>query len=473
MRFAAAIAVALAAAGAATAGAARAATAPPVPGCGASAAAKDLPDAVAGPQIHVIYAVPSDGTDRFGLISTGITTDLSAGASWWQTRDPTRVPRFDLAAFPCFPSLGALDISDVHLPHTASYYAGSTSLFNVLDDDLVGAGFSNLHKKYLVYYDSPVPLPSEICGQGHEDNTVGGPSGYAEVFLASNLTSDPTQNGCGDIATPANRGGYSAIVAVHELLHTLGALDTTTIPGPSNACPGNAAHVCDNELDIMEPQGTTYWIDDTYLDFNNDDYYNMPATDKWWDVQDSVWLRHLNAPSYTLAVSLGAGATSMSSDLPGIECAAGAPCVSTWDAGTSVTLRAAAAKGYTHPIWGGGCASAGPSSVCTIAMNANEGASVSFLKALTVVSVGVPRQIAKRVSVGMRLNRTPAAREASVACRATVGLKLVTHSIAGTLATCSWSVSVRLAGKRVSGRIAVVTDSGSALERPWALKLRR
>ena len=473
MRFAAAIAVALAAAGAASAGAAHAATAPPVQWCGPGPVAKDLPDAVAGPQIHVIYAVPSDGADRFGLISSGIATDLTAGTAWWQTRDPTRVPRFDLAALPCFPSLGALDISDVRLPHTASYYAGSPSLFNALDDDLVGAGFSNLHKKYLVYYDSPVTLPSEICGQGHEDNTVGGASGYAEVFLASNLTSDPTQNGCGDIATPANRGGYSAIVAVHELLHTLGALDTATTPGPPNACPGNAAHVCDNELDIMEPQGTTYWIDETYLDFNNDDYYNMPATDKWWDVQDSIWLRHLNAPSYTLAVSLGAGAASASSDLPGAECAAGAPCISTWDGGTSVTLRATPAKGYTHPVWGGGCASAGASSDCTIAMNANEGASVAFLKALSVVTVAAPHQIAKRVSVGMRLNRTPASGEASVACRATVGLKLVRHSIAGTLATCSWSVPPRLAGKRVSGRITVVTDGGNALERAWALKLRR
>ena len=72
--------------------------------------------------------------------------------------DFSAAPRFDLAAYPCFPSLGALDISDVHLPHDAAYYAASGSLFDVLRDDLVAAGFTNPNKKYLVYYDSPLAV---------------------------------------------------------------------------------------------------------------------------------------------------------------------------------------------------------------------------------------------------------------------------------------------------------------------------
>ena len=66
MRSAAALAAVLAVAGVATAAAAHAATAPPVQWCGSTPTAKDLPDAVAGPQIHVIYAVASDAPDRFG-----------------------------------------------------------------------------------------------------------------------------------------------------------------------------------------------------------------------------------------------------------------------------------------------------------------------------------------------------------------------------------------------------------------------
>jgi hypothetical protein len=474
MRSAAAIAVALAVAGALTTGVARAATAPPVQWCGTGPAAKDLPDAVAGPQVHVIYAFPSDGTDRFGVISSGIATDLSAGVAWWQARDFSRAPRFDLAAFPCAPSLGALDISDVRLPHDSSYYAASASLFNALDDDLVGAGFANLHKKYLVYYDSPVALSVAACGQGHEDPTVGGASGYAEVFLAPDRVSDPTSDGCGDIATPANRGGYSAIVAVHEMLHTFGALDTTANPGPPHACPGDPAHSCDpgdNMLDIMRPSGVTYWLDDTFLDFGNDDYYGMPASDTWWDVQDSVWLRHLNAPTFTLDISPGAGVASTTSDLPGVECTA--HCASTWDANTSVTLTATPQLGYSRVVWGGACAGLHAGTDCTLVMTANQPVSVSFLKTLAVASFAAPRQVGKRLQVQLRLNRAPAAHEASIACRATTGLKLVAHAIAGNVASCAWSVPPRLHGRRVTGHITVSTDSGGTLGRAWSLKLRR
>jgi len=98
MRYVAGIAAALAVAAAATAGVARAATAPAVQWCGTGVSTADLADAVAGPQIHVIYAIPSDGVDRFPLISTGISTDLTAGVSWWQRQDFSRAPRFDLAA---------------------------------------------------------------------------------------------------------------------------------------------------------------------------------------------------------------------------------------------------------------------------------------------------------------------------------------------------------------------------------------
>ncbi len=459
----------LVAAVAGTAGVARAATAPPVQWCGSGPSATDLPDVVAGPQIHVIYAVLSDAPDRFGLISGGIATDLTAGAAWWQARDFSRVPRFDLGAFSCLPSLGALDISDVRLAHDSSYYAGSDSLFSALGLDLAGAGFSNAHKRYLVYFDSPVALPGDVCGRGSAD------AGYAQVYLAPDLKSGPTDSGCGNIESPDDRGGYSAIVAMHELLHSLGALDTTSSPGPPHACPGDAAHSCDpgdNQLDIMRPAGVTYWLDETYLDFGNDDYYGMPASDTWGDVQDSPWLRHLNAPSYTLDLAPGAGVASTTSDLPGVDCTGSTHCVSTWDAGTSVTLAATPAKGYARIQWGGACASAGTSSECTVAMTANQAVTLSYLKAVAVTALTAPRQIGKRVQVTLRLSRAPLHGEASVACRATTGLKLVSHVISGAAATCSWSVPARLRGSRVSGHIAVETDTGGTAARAWSLRLR-
>ena len=84
----------------------------------------------------------------------------------------------------------------------------------------------------------------------------------------------------------------------------------------------------------MRPNGTTYWLDETYLDFGNDDYYNMPARHLVGRAGLDV-AQALNAPTYTLTVAGGTGVVSTASDLPGVDCAAGAPCTSTWDANTT------------------------------------------------------------------------------------------------------------------------------------------
>jgi hypothetical protein len=438
--------------------------------CGTDVAATDRPDAVAGRQVHVIYAIPSDGVDRFALFGSGISTDLSAGAAWWQRQDPTRVPRFDLAASSCFPSLGALDISDVRLPRDSNFYSAAGGTFRLLNGDLVAAGFSNQNKKYLVYYDSPSPLTDGICGQGHEDAVNGGAAGYAAVFIAPNLESSPFESGCGEVETPDDRGGYSAIVAIHELLHTFGALDTNSNPGPPHACPGTPAHACDNPLDIMEPAGETYWLDETFLDFGNDDYYAHSGA--WWDVQDSTWLRHLNEPTFTLDLTTGEGVATTTSDLPGVDCRGAAHCVSTWDANTAVVLSAAPAPGYARVVWGGACAATGSSPTCSLTLSASASVTVSSLKQLAIASFAAPLQSGSRIQAKLTLSRVPLAGEASVACRATPGLKLVSHAIRGTVAACVWSIPKRLRGHRVSGRVNVDTDSGGSLGRAWALKLR-
>lgn len=469
-RYAAATGAALAIAVCATAGVARAATAPPVQWCGPDAAATDRPDAVAGRQVHVVYAIPSDGVDRFGLFASAISTDLTAVSAWWQHQDPTRGPRFDLAAWPCFPSLGALDISFVRLPHDSSYFFATEGRFGRLRDDLVVGGLADPDKKYLVYYDTPSPLPLGTCGQGHEDPTAGGPNGYAEVFIAPNLVSSPSQSGCGALTSPEYRGGYSAMVAAHELLHTLGALDTWDTPGPPHGCPGDAAHACDNPLDIMEPQGVTYWVDDTLLDSGNDDYYAHSGG--WWDVQDSTWLHRLDQPSYTLDVTAGAGVAETTTDLPGLDCLGAAHCTSTWDAGSVVTLSAVPSANFVRVEWGGACAGAGESADCTLTLGANAVVTVAYVRQLVVASFAAPRQTGSRLQTKLTLSRAPLPGEAHLACSATKGLKVVTRVLSGSQATCTWSIPPRLRGRRVSGRVVVSTDTGDSFGRAWSLKLR-
>lgn len=448
---------------------AHASTAPPVSWCGSVPASTDRPDAVAGRQVHVIYALPSDGVDRFADVGPGITTDLSAVVSWWKQQDFTRAPRFDLAAFPCFPSLGALDISQVRLPQAAAYYYDEATRFVRLATDLSAAGFANDNKKYLVYYDAP-SLPYGACGQGQEDPLHGGSSGYAAVYLAPNIESGPTSGGCGQIESPSNRGGYSAIVAAHELIHTFGALDTWSPTHPPHACPDSPAHACDNVLDIMQPAGSTYWLDNVALDVGHDDYYAHSGS--WWDVQDSTWLSHLNEPTYAVDITQGPGVQAVTSDLPGIECSAGATCHSTWDNGTVVVLTAAPADGYTRVVWGGACAAAGTNATCSLTMNANAPVTVSFLKSLAVASFAT-HATRTRIQAVLTLGRVPTAGEASVLCRATTGLKLAQHSISGTTATCAWTVPARLRGRSVTGRVEVDADDGTTLARSFALKLAR
>src|SRR5947207_277825 len=90
----------------------------PLPGawCGTDETAADRPDLVAGKQVHVVYAYPSDSPDRFVEFAPKIARDLAGMDSWWRSQDPTRTPRLDLAAFPgCDSEFGALDISSVRL----------------------------------------------------------------------------------------------------------------------------------------------------------------------------------------------------------------------------------------------------------------------------------------------------------------------------------------------------------------------
>ena len=469
MRRVAAMTIVLAAALAALAATARASTAPFVQWCGTSLSTTDRPDTVAGRQVHAIYAYPSDGTDRFATLGSAISTDLGAVDTWWRGQDFTRTPRFDFADIGCPGSFGALDISDVKLPHDSAYYYDVATRLDRIDADLVAAGFDNAYKKYLVYYDTPQALPADLCGQGMLDPQNGGARGYAGIWLAPDLVSGPTTSGCGDLDDPADLGGYTAIVAAHEMLHTFGALDTWDTPGPPNAYPGSPAHACDNPLDIMQPGGHTYWLDNTLLDFNHDDYYGHSGA--WWDVQDSPWLRHPNAPPHTFTVQLGAGVASVASDVPGIACAPGQACVSTWDEGSAFELAATPAPGYSRPVWTGACAQTG-GSLCDVTLNTDTTTAVSFAKALTVGKAHATfLRHPARVRATATLSRTPLPGEVAVDCSTVAGLKLVSHKVAGSAVTCLWSVPHRLAGKQVRGSIVVIVDDNAQLDRSFALRL--
>ena len=251
--------------------------------CGTGAAAADqLPDSISAFQIHVILAYPSDGVDRLAELATPIASDIETISNWWIGQDPTREPRFDLFPFPgCASPAGDLDLSSVRLPHDSAYYLGEVERYERILSDLDSLGFSDPDKKYLVYFGGPVEQPTTLCGQSGTDLAdTGGPRAYSIVYLA------------GQCALGLGEGGVATVVAVHELIHGLGALPS---PGPPNACPGGAGHPCDSPTDILYPsQSSSVALGQLVLDYGRDDYYGHRGS--WYDVRNSLFLAHLDAP---------------------------------------------------------------------------------------------------------------------------------------------------------------------------------
>jgi hypothetical protein len=78
------------------------------------------------------------------------------------------------------------------------------------------------------------------------------------------------------------------VVAVHELVHVLGAVTT----GAPHLC--NAGHVCDVPNDLMGATLTGSELEAHVLDGGRDDYYGHAGP--WLDVQDSIFLERLDSP---------------------------------------------------------------------------------------------------------------------------------------------------------------------------------
>jgi hypothetical protein len=294
--------------------------------CGTGEAGADRPDITTGQQVHPIVVVPADGPDTFPAIAGKLADDVAAMTTWWTGQDPTRTPRFDQAPFP---AATCLDISFVRIPEAGGSLHGASSSFDRVIRDLQTVGFGSAYKKYLVYYDGPV-VQTNVCGTGGGDFN-GGP-GYAIVWLAA----------CPNVPTDQ--------VGTHELIHSLGALPD----GAPHACPGDSGHPCDAQfVDILSPFTDGRPLGEQVLDVNRDDYYGHSGT--WNDLQDSVWLSHLDTPQVPLAVAL-LGAGRVTSDLPGLICTSA--CTTQWDQGTSVTLTATPGAGLRFVRWAGACAGA-------------------------------------------------------------------------------------------------------------------
>jgi hypothetical protein len=332
--------------------------------CGTDESADDrVPDAVASYQLHAVYAIPADGVDHFFDRALPITRDLAAIDTWWRGQDPSRTLRFDLAAFTgCDSQFGQLDLSMIRLAQPGSAYASlDSTAYPTLVRDLLPR-FSSPYKKYVVYYDGPVTTGVGICGFSGQAPDRG--ASFSFVLL----NSAPAGGSCGNLGV----AGYSAKTQAHEIIHNLGAV----LPSAPHYC-GNG-HVCDSG-DVMTSGGFSDSLFAYTLDVGRDDYYGHPGS--WWDVRNSLWLSHLDAPQYTLTVSeSGSAPGTVASDLPGVSCPSA--CTSSWDSGSRLQLTATASADRTRFVgWTGACTG---DDDCTLTMDGSKQVSAVFAVERTV-----------------------------------------------------------------------------------------
>lgn len=324
--------------------------------CGTASTADRLPQVVAGPSVHLVYAYPSDGPDRLAEFGTTMQTDVETIDGWWRGQDPTRTPRFDTFAFSC----GAqLDISDVKLSNTGAELTAIQGRFERIIGAIATAGLLSEYEIYVVYYDGPDD-GGGVCGEGGTINPNRGQA-FALVFTGA-CTAVPT-----------------AVTAAHEMTHALGAVSS---PAPNECPPPNDGHVCDSNRDLMYPFVDGTPLSGLFLDVGRNDYYG--ASGVGFDVRTSRWLRHLDEPPAHLSLALK-GLGTVTTDVPGAECTA--VCESDWDGGQTVTLSATPASGTRFVRWGGACA--GDVSQCTLTLAGSTSATALFAPLTYLLTVGV------------------------------------------------------------------------------------
>jgi List-Bact-rpt repeat protein len=289
--------------------------------CGGGEQTTNRPDIITGRPVHTVVVVPADGADTFQTSAGQITDDVASMSAWWTGQDPTRVPRFDLADFG---GTTCLDISFLRLAEPASALTNASTAFDVMVNEIEGAGIGDEFRKVLAYYEGPT-VEQDVCGVGGGSFT--GP-GVAIVMPA----------GCPGVPTDT--------IAAHELLHAFGALPA----GAPHACPGDSGHPCDSTTDILYPFTRGEPISQKVLDFGHDDYYGHSGS--WNDIQDSLWLRHLDTPQQPLTLTLS-GAGTVTSDVPGLDCTAS--CTTQWDQGSTINLDAQASPTTRFIGWQGAC----------------------------------------------------------------------------------------------------------------------
>ena len=168
----------------------------------------DRPDDRTGPQVHIVYAVPSNGTDN-GLDTDGTLVDsVAVWEQWFLDQTGDRVLRLDTFG-------GNADVTFLSLPYTTQQISNAApNELGLFRTALTSAGLNSPTKLYGVYYEGASGvLPN--CGRGGSLLGVV----YLQRTAAVNCTPLPFRH-------PGESAAYREFIAVHELLHAVGMVPT-------------------------------------------------------------------------------------------------------------------------------------------------------------------------------------------------------------------------------------------------------
>jgi hypothetical protein len=214
----------------------------------------DRPDDVTGPQVHVVYVLPSDGGDRHLDTDGTLGNTVASWEGWLGGQAGGRAFRLDTYQ-------GALDITFVQLARSNATMTGYGAFVrDTIEKDLAALGVVVAPKIYAVYYDGGSTF---ACGGGAWPPAL--PGRVAALYLQGTPPGAPACKTNAFASSPSSAPGYLEFAMIHEVMHTLGFV--------SSAAPHftAAGHTSDSPTDLMYA-GAMPWAPST-LDVGQDDYY--------------------------------------------------------------------------------------------------------------------------------------------------------------------------------------------------------
>jgi hypothetical protein len=323
----------------------------------------DRADDIDGQQVHFLYVLPSDGTDR--QLDTNGTLDASIARIQQWIVDQTRSLSLRVDTYQ-----GAPDITFVRLPHSDAQ-ATSTHPWPiwVIGEGLVAARFNDPDKFYAAFYDGR----STWACAGAKSPAL---PRLGAMYLQAWPTNDPRP--CSDapgFGTGLDRPGYFEIGLLHEVLHTMG------FAPPCAPHLTRTDHVNDSPTDLMyhpDEQSPAPWDwPHAVLDFNRDDYFGDRVPSGCPNLRDSPVLARRGEPTPTVTLSVSWRAGGAIRLAPGGTY--GRSFTKRFQKGARVTLVALPRRGFRFVRWSGSCR--GTRARCGLTLHTSKRVGVVFARA--------------------------------------------------------------------------------------------